>query len=433
MPIPSTRGKSRACTRGRSPSASRRSRGSSSRTRSGRGSDATRVRQAWARLTSVRIWKPCRSTARISPVHGGPRGAGPPETVGCSRISSTGSRPGPRRAPRESPSRRALERGRSARGREGSVHRAASSGLAPAVGITGMSTPISARMFCAVRVSIPSRVRGNSTADSKGRSCSSIASESAVRSPHRGRPDGPGSRTPGAREVARSGRRAPRAIVGSSCAACPRARSARISGVGGPLTERVEHVRPDLPSMSVATQSSLIPVSSSALCSPVGLALALLDLRLAIPRQLSERPDRPAGAGLLYGGTPLGASRYMSRRVEIVKRHIASVRTGPRTEPGPETEGFPDGRVRISEVPCTQAPSGHSASVNVSGNQRPGRAWRPRLLGRSRAWRGVFLPSTAGPGPTGPGVPGRRTVDSTALVITLLIVLLVVIDRVVRR
>jgi hypothetical protein len=104
----------------------------------------------------------------------------------------------------------------------------------------------------------------------------------------------------------------------------------------------------------------------------------------------------------------------------------------------PETEGFPDGRARISNVPCTQAPSGRLASVNLSGNQRPGRTWRPRLLGRSRAWRDVLLPSTAGPGPTGPGVPGRpgaggRTVDSTALVITLLIVLLVVIDRVVRR
>jgi hypothetical protein len=44
--------------------------------------------------------------------------------------------------------------------------------------------------------------------------------------------------------------------------------------------------------MSEATQSSLIPVSSSALVQPVGLPLALLDLRLAISAQVPQVADR---------------------------------------------------------------------------------------------------------------------------------------------
>ena len=41
----------------------------------------------------------------------------------------------------------------------------------------------------------------------------------------------------------------------------------------------------------------------------------------------------------------------------------------------------------MSELVCTKSCPALSASVNASGNQRPGRAWRPRLLGRSHiAW-----------------------------------------------
>ena len=50
--------------------------------------------------------------------------------------------------------------------------------------------------------------------------------------------------------------------------------------------------RPDLPRMSVATQPSLIPVSSRILCSLEALALAVVDLRLAIPGQVAQRADR---------------------------------------------------------------------------------------------------------------------------------------------
>jgi len=59
-------------------------------------------------------------------------------------------------------------------------------------------------------------------------------------------------------------------------------------------------------------------------------------------------------------------------------------------------------------------------------------------LGTISLWGDVLLTSTAGPGPTGPEVPGQpgsegRAVDSAALVIALLIVLLVVTDRLMRR
>jgi Resolvase, N terminal domain len=52
-------------------------------------------------------------------------------------------------------------------------------------------------------------------------------------------------------------------------------------------------------------------------------------------------------------------------------------------------------RSRPSRQECSKSPAlkcclGRLASVNRSGNQRPGRSWRPRLLGRSCASRGVF-------------------------------------------
>lgn len=44
--------------------------------------------------------------------------------------------------------------------------------------------------------------------------------------------------------------------------------------------------------MSEATHSSLIPVSSSALCRRLGLAGALLDLGLAVAGQVTQGADR---------------------------------------------------------------------------------------------------------------------------------------------
>jgi hypothetical protein len=65
-------------------------------------------------------------------------------------------------------------------------------------------------------------------------------------------------------------------------------RSASTSGSVVPPTSASRIARPDLPRMSLATQSSLMPASSSAFVQPVGFPLALGDLRLAVPGQRSQ-------------------------------------------------------------------------------------------------------------------------------------------------
>ena len=63
-------------------------------------------------------------------------------------------------------------------------------------------------------------------------------------------------------------------------------------GVGGALAERVEH-RPAGDAEDVARDAvELDPGVLQRLVQPVGFALALFDLRLAIPGQLPQRPDR---------------------------------------------------------------------------------------------------------------------------------------------
>ena len=153
-------------------------------------------------------------------------------------------------------------------------------------------------------------------------------------------------------------------------------------------------------------------------------------------------PAGPTRCGGRFTATRRSGSRATRRGSVSILSDTSRVFHPPRTDTCPETEGFPDNPARHAKNVRSRL---HSRGVwgawrpeTHLDNQRPGRPWCPRLLGRSGAWRGVFLPSTAGPGPTGPGVPGqpgvgRRTVDSTALVIALLIVFLVVIDRVVRR
>ena len=214
-----------------------------------------------------------------------------------------------------------------------------------------------------------------------------------------------------------------------------------------------------LPVINLGQKSAWTPTGAaqfctSSACSPAGCSASASSHTSPPSCSASNPPDRREVIGHVPEGQfwavsvrrPMTKSASADRSIQpsganMNCRPTAERRGGPRrgARSGcrPETEGFPDAAPEF-EVPCTQPPSGRLASGNVSGNQRPGRAWRPRLLGRSRAWRDVFLPSTAGPGPTGPEVrgqpgAGRRTVDSTALVITLLIVLLVVIDQVVRR
>ena len=70
------------------------------------------------------------------------------------------------------------------------------------------------------------------------------------------------------------------------------ARRARSGSVVPVKRARRASPRPDLPRMSVATQSSLMPGVLEDLVQPRGLALALLDLRLAIPGQVPQGADR---------------------------------------------------------------------------------------------------------------------------------------------
>ena len=58
------------------------------------------------------------------------------------------------------------------------------------------------------------------------------------------------------------------------------------------MAERVEHVPAGLAEDVGRDTVELDPGVLQRLVQPVGLTLALLDLRLAIPGQLSERPDR---------------------------------------------------------------------------------------------------------------------------------------------
>ena len=61
----------------------------------------------------------------------------------------------------------------------------------------------------------------------------------------------------------------------------------------------------------------------------------------------------------------------------------------------PETRDLPDTDAS-SRSPARKGSLARSASANASAVNVQGRSWRPLLLGRSRAWRGV--PLTAGKG-----------------------------------
>ena len=118
--------------------------------------------------------------------------------------------------------------------------------------------------------------------------------------------------------------------------------------------------------------------------------------------------SRSAGTGRCRAALRGGAGRGLAP-------HVAVSREPEPTRPSVshqswdgvclETEGFPDTRAGISEVPCTQAPSGRSASVNVSGNQRPGWAWLSGSFG-TIARRGASL--SAPRAAQGRPVPGCR-------------------------
>src|SRR3954470_7903149 len=80
--------------------------------------------------------------------------------------------------------------------------------------------------------------------------------------------------------------------AGSFLRSRPRARSASTPGSVVPDTSASSIARPDLPIMSVATQSSFDPGVLHDLVQPVHLALTVADLALAIARQVAQRADR---------------------------------------------------------------------------------------------------------------------------------------------
>ena len=114
----------------------------------------------------------------------------------------------------------------------------------------------------------------------------------AARSARRGSRGGRGSPRRSARAGASKRPSSASLSAGIFARSLPLASSASTSGSVVPATSASSIARPETPRMSVATQSSLIPVSSSDLVQPVGLALALVDLRLAVAGQVPQRPDR---------------------------------------------------------------------------------------------------------------------------------------------
>jgi hypothetical protein len=114
-------------------------------------------------------------------------------------------------------------------------------GEVPALGKIDMSAPISATITSAVGRCTPGTVQSSSTAAAKGRICSLIASES-------------------------------RSICSSR-----KSRWARIAETTIPCS---------------TVEAALEPRALEDLVQPVGLPLALLDLHLAVARQIAERPDR---------------------------------------------------------------------------------------------------------------------------------------------
>jgi hypothetical protein len=79
--------------------------------------------------------------------------------------------------------------------------------------------------------------------------------------------------------------------------------------------------------MSAATQSSLIPASSSALVQPVDLPSALLDLGLAIPGQVAQLPDRLGRyeVGAQQPGLDQPAQPLRIANIGLAARHLLDV------------------------------------------------------------------------------------------------------------
>ena len=136
----------------------------------------------------------------------------------------------------------------------------------PAVGKTVMSVPISAMITSAVRCLTPGIVQSSRAAVAKGASCSSTASESrSICSSRKSMWARIADTTSACSELKRPSSASCNA--GIFCLSLPLARPARTTGSVVPRQSASSIALPETPRMSVATQSSLIPVSSRILCS----------------------------------------------------------------------------------------------------------------------------------------------------------------------
>src|SRR3954453_9471714 len=211
----------------------------------------------------------------------------------------------------------------------------------PAVGNTLMSVPISATMTSAVRWATPVIVLASCTPPAPGGpNWSSIASESrSICSSRKSRC----ARIAPITSAWWASKRPSSACLsaGSLARSLPLANSASTSGSVVPATSASSIARPDAPRMSVATQSSLMPVSSKALCSRLasrwrsaicvmrylvrvrsrrwGLAGRSWPEQAGLP-QLTQ-PLRVGDVGLAAGHV-LDVPRVAQRQLEVVLEHV---------------------------------------------------------------------------------------------------------------
>ena len=190
----------------------------------------------------------------------------------------------------------------------------------------------------------------------------------AGRSPRRGSRCGRGSARRSARAAARSGPPAPRAAPAAWRAACPRRARPAPRGRSCRDTSASSIARPDLPSMSRGDAVELDAGVLQHLVQPVGLALALADLRLAIAGQVAQRRGSAwaarswrAAARPRAAGTATAASEHVGLAardlldVPGVDQHAARSRPPGSPTPASSRRRWPPSRP--ASTPCAASQS----------------------------------------------------------------------------
>ncbi len=200
----------------------------------------------------------------------------------------------------------------------------------------------------------------------------------------------------------RSGPRAPRGAPGSSRATCPaRARRAP-RGRWCPDTSASSIARPDFAEEVGRDAVELDVGVLERLVQPVGLALALSDLRLAIAGQLPQRPDRlgrhevrlqQPGLGELAQPGGVGHDRSCAGDlldVPGVDEHQLEIVLEDRARPASSTRRWPPSRPASPDAPPTSRASAKSPRTVVWNSARCG-SRRPLADGHTHARRHLRL------------------------------------------